>query len=251
MLILVGVTINLATNGGLFEKSRTASKDTEQKKILEELIAMAEFDNDGKINVDSLIGKVGAKYADSKYEGTKLTVKGNKGEFYYKVTETEIKIWEEEKPGDGGKNEDTFSFKEGKMNKFCLNPDYNSDGTVTKDFWTDLSLESGNKSFDLNDNSGEWAFEGGAYTDDNSNVYLCFSDQNDSYYYSFDKIDMRKEYENNNIIVEGTGWYTKDDDGFHQLTNPENVIFESINVSLSEDYLLQINKHFAQVFKFV
>ena len=101
MLILVGVTINLAANGGLFEKSRTASKDTEQKKILEELIAMAEFDNDGKINVDSLIGKVGAKYADSKYEGTKLTVKGNKGDFYYKVTDTEIKIWEDNNSEDG------------------------------------------------------------------------------------------------------------------------------------------------------
>ena len=96
MLILVAVTVNLANeNGGLFAIARTASKDTEQKKILEELIAMAEFDNDGKINVDSLIGKVGAKYADSKYEGTKLTVKGNKGEFYYKVTDTEIKIWED------------------------------------------------------------------------------------------------------------------------------------------------------------
>ena len=99
MLILVGVTINLATNGGLFEKSRTASKDTEQKKILEELIAMAEFDNDGKIDVNSLTEKVEAKYDGSTYDQTnsKLTVKGNKGEFYYKVTDTEIKIWEDEK----------------------------------------------------------------------------------------------------------------------------------------------------------
>ena len=97
MLILVGVTINLAANGGLFEKSRTASKDTEQKKILEELIAMAEFDNDGKINVDSLIGKVTEKYVGSDYDtnSSKLTVKGNKGEFYYKVTETEISLWKE------------------------------------------------------------------------------------------------------------------------------------------------------------
>ena len=103
MLILVGVTINLAANGGLFEKSRTASKDTEQKKILEELIAMAEFDNDGKINVDSLIEKVGAKYDGSRYDQTnsKLTVKGNKGDFYYKVTDTEIKIWEDNNSEDG------------------------------------------------------------------------------------------------------------------------------------------------------
>ena len=112
MLILVGVTINLATNGGLFEKSRTASKDTEQKKILEELIAMAEFDNDGKIDVNSLTEKVEAKYDGSTYDQTnsKLTVKGNKGEFYYKVTETEIKIWEE---NDGGNdNPDTKTLSE-------------------------------------------------------------------------------------------------------------------------------------------
>ncbi len=112
MLILVGVTINLATNGGLFEKSRTASKDTEQKKILEELIAMAEFDNDGKINVDSLIEKVGAKYDGSRYDQTnsKLTVKGNKGDFYYKVTDTEIKIWEDNNKGDGTTPEEKAEF---------------------------------------------------------------------------------------------------------------------------------------------
>ena len=112
MLILVGVTINLAANGGLFEKSRTASKDTEQKKILEELIAMAEFDNDGKINVDSLIKNVKEKYVGSDYDtnSSKLTVKGNKGDFYYKVTETEIKIWEE---NDGGNdNPDTKTLSE-------------------------------------------------------------------------------------------------------------------------------------------
>ncbi len=112
MLILVGVTINLAANGGLFEKARTASKDTEQKKILEELIAMAEFDNDGKIDVNSLTEKVEAKYDGSTYDQTnsKLTVKGNKGEFYYKVTETEIKIWEE---NDGGNdNPDTKTLSE-------------------------------------------------------------------------------------------------------------------------------------------
>lgn len=140
------------------------------------------------------------------------------------------------------------------MNKFCLNPDYNSDGTVTKDFWEGLSLD-GSRSFDLNDDSGNWAFEGGAYTDDNSNIYLCFSNSNGSYYYSFDKIDIRAEYENNNLIVEKTGWYTKDDNGFHKITNPENVIFDSIKVSLNEDLtkenLAQINKYFAQVFKFV
>ena len=96
MLILVGVTINLAANGGLFEKSRTASKDTEQKKILEELIAMAEFDNNGKINVENLISKVQNEYPEKyNWESPKLTLQGKRGTYEYRITESEISIWEE------------------------------------------------------------------------------------------------------------------------------------------------------------
>ena len=158
MLILVGVTINLAANGGLFEKSRTASKDTEQKKILEELIAMAEFDNDGKINVDSLIGKVGAKYADSKYEGTKLTVKGNKGDFYYKVTDTEIKIWEDNNGENDDKQQETI--KIGPDATVALSEDGVLTVSGTGSIWTgDYYNEDGNiiypimmKKFNENEN---------------------------------------------------------------------------------------------------
>ena len=102
MLILVGVTINLVANGGLFETARTASKDTEQKKILEELIAMAEFNNDGKIEVEKLQNSAKAKYGADKVtlNSNKLTVNGKRDNYEYKVTDTEISIWAEETPED-------------------------------------------------------------------------------------------------------------------------------------------------------
>lgn len=258
MLILVAVTVNIANeNGGLFEKTREAKSDTayraEEENLLIYIYGEDVYDATmGKVNLNTLkkqldeeSDKWKSSILDSEENPTKLTVTGAQSGIEHVVLADGTL--------DGNKKNQPkgeFSFKNGPMESFCLNPNYNSDGQITKDFWTDLSLEDG-KSFDLNDNSGELAFEGGVYNDENSNVYLCFSNSNGSYYYSFDKIDIRGEYENNNLIVEGTGWYTKDDDGFHQLTNPENVIFESINVSLSEDYLIQINKHFAQVFKFV
>ena len=40
MLILVGVTINVALNGGLFKKAETATKQTEEQAILEEMLSM-------------------------------------------------------------------------------------------------------------------------------------------------------------------------------------------------------------------
>ena len=96
MLILVAVTINLAADGGLFEKARTASKDTEQKKILEELISMAEFNNDGKIDVNNLTEKAKKEYSEGyNWENPKLTLKGKRGTYEYRVTESQITIWED------------------------------------------------------------------------------------------------------------------------------------------------------------
>ena len=160
MLILVGVTINLAANGGLFEKSRTASKDTEQKKILEELIAMAEFDNDGKIDVSSLTEKVEEKYVGSNYDtnSSKLTVKGNKGDFYYKVTDTEIKIWEDNNGENDDKQQETI--KIGPDATVALSEDGVLTVSGTGSIWTgDYYNEDGNiiypimmKKFNENEN---------------------------------------------------------------------------------------------------
>lgn len=51
MLILVGVTINLAVNSGLFDQARTGSEKTKERIISEEITASLHLTKDGRINV--------------------------------------------------------------------------------------------------------------------------------------------------------------------------------------------------------
>ena len=51
MLILVGVTVNLVINGGIFEKARDSTSKTKEQIISEEIIASLMIENDGHINV--------------------------------------------------------------------------------------------------------------------------------------------------------------------------------------------------------
>jgi len=94
MLILVGVTVNVALNGGLFQKAEQATKETEEKAILEEMLAMMEITDEGKINSSEIIKKMRVKYPELKYdESTKnATITGKLGTYNYIVSETEIKI---------------------------------------------------------------------------------------------------------------------------------------------------------------
>jgi len=93
MLILVGVTINVALNGGLFQKAETATRETEEKAILEEMLAMMEITDDGKINAQAIIDKIKEKYT---VEGSipNITITGNLGKYNYVVSEDKIKIGE-------------------------------------------------------------------------------------------------------------------------------------------------------------
>ena len=100
MLILVGVTINVALNGGLFEKAKNAAIQTELEQIKEQLVlAKAEIiaDNNGNIPSDygialsdlELPDSIKTKYAD------KLIISQN-GTLYYtdKATATDIVYFE-------------------------------------------------------------------------------------------------------------------------------------------------------------
>ena len=51
MLILVGVTINLAVNSGLFELAREGTQKTKERIVHEEIIASLNIDDNGDINV--------------------------------------------------------------------------------------------------------------------------------------------------------------------------------------------------------
>ena len=94
MLILVGVTINVALNGNLFGKAETATRQTEEQAILEEMLAMMDVTNEGKIDYDTIIKKMkekrGAENVEYAYPNAKIT--GKLGTYNYIVLETEIRI---------------------------------------------------------------------------------------------------------------------------------------------------------------
>ena len=99
MLILVAVTINVALNGGLFEKARTAASQTEQEALYEEIIASTEYTNSGEINVLAtynafIEGKqVTLKTTGNLSENTKnvvFTVAGKTGDYIYTITTGKI-----------------------------------------------------------------------------------------------------------------------------------------------------------------
>ena len=94
MLILVGVTINVALNGNLFGKAETATRETEEKAILEEMLAMMDVTNEGKIDHDTIIKKMkekrGAENVEYAYPNASIT--GKLGTYNYIVSETEIRI---------------------------------------------------------------------------------------------------------------------------------------------------------------
>jgi len=103
MLILVGVTINVALNGGLFSKASDAAIETEKRAILEQIIALSEWDNDGKINVKVTVDNVKEEFGEDKVVTNPATVTssttevivaitGKHGAYNYKITTKEITI---------------------------------------------------------------------------------------------------------------------------------------------------------------
>ena len=96
MLILVGVTVNVALNGGLFQSANKATKDTEKYSILEQIIAMAKFKDNGDINVKETVEEIAKTFTvdpNTVEEGAtevSIEVTGKKGTYNYKITTTEI-----------------------------------------------------------------------------------------------------------------------------------------------------------------
>ena len=95
MLILVGVTITVALNGGLFESAKQGTTETEKHAILEEIIAMAKWNTSGELEVEELISNVKSKYPEASYTEPKLEVPGKYEKYEYRVSKEEIEIYKE------------------------------------------------------------------------------------------------------------------------------------------------------------
>ena len=101
MLILVGVTINVALNGGLFEKAETATTETKKALEKEELmqIVLAEYDvKSDVVNADNVKTQATNYTEDTSKSkaGKTLVLKGKSGIFWEINLETaQVKEYEE------------------------------------------------------------------------------------------------------------------------------------------------------------
>ena len=153
MLILVGVTINVALNGGLFDTTKYAATETEKNAILEELISMMKWDN-GSLDKEEIKNLAIAKYPNSTWDGTtgKLTIVGKQGTYEYKITDYTITLWDDKgQPGDGGETDDKGQPGEGGetkeykftigdfVNNATVNETKDEDGNTTEDSY-DMSI---------------------------------------------------------------------------------------------------------------
>ena len=98
MLILVGVTISVALNGGLFDVAGKATSDTEKHSIYDQILGVMKLTDNGTINVEethsnaeTVLGNKGMIVSQLGADG-KFTVTGKRGTYTYKITETEIEI---------------------------------------------------------------------------------------------------------------------------------------------------------------
>ena len=91
ILILAVATINLINKEDILIKTKKATSYTEREEILENLVSMATFDSEGKIEVDKLIEKVEENYPKRyTWNNPKLTIQGKIDTYSYKITRTKI-----------------------------------------------------------------------------------------------------------------------------------------------------------------
>ena len=135
MLILVGVTINVALNGGLFDTTEYAATETEKNAILEELISMIKWNN-GSLDKEEIKNLAIAKYPNSTWDGTtgKLTIVGKQGTYEYKITDYTITLWDDKNQlGNGGTQTKEYKFTIGDfVSNATVNETKDEDGNTTE-----------------------------------------------------------------------------------------------------------------------
>ena len=91
MLILVGVTINLAVNGGIFDKAREGVQRTKEEVINDELTASLYVDNKGNIDVYTTYNNAKDLFA-SENKSIKVTEPADQTQIVEGIDEITIKI---------------------------------------------------------------------------------------------------------------------------------------------------------------
>ena len=125
MLILVGVTITVVLNGGLFTTAQDAATNTMAEAEKEQLLSavVGAIGTDGKVDSTKISLPEGFEKDETKSTETKLVVKGKKG-IYWEVNLDTVAIKEYE---DSDTSVSTYTFKLGEL--------------VSKGEWTDMGLK--------------------------------------------------------------------------------------------------------------
>ena len=154
MLILVGVTINVALNGGLFDSATQAATETKKEAEKEQLLSavVGAIGTDGKVDSTKISLPEGFTKDDSKSTSSKLVVKGKEAVWQINLNSGEIEPYSESSTGLT-----TYTFTiEDLANKGLLNDDDSGGYIFTKDqfFPEDVSesLKNSTKSANI---SGE------------------------------------------------------------------------------------------------
>ncbi len=138
MLILVGVTINLATNGGLFEKSRTAKTGTQREVDREQLLAalMTGFEEGGNFDITGVTLPADMEWCeeeDLEYPGNEVIPIKEQG--CWVITKSNNKFYVDEHGNILDKKESvnyiTFS-EEGVLPAFTINMNFLAEKDYSK-----------------------------------------------------------------------------------------------------------------------
>ncbi len=106
MLILVGVTVNVALNGGLFSKARTAVTKKEEQVIYDQIVSSMNLGDNGDILVKetysaaknllegqgNTVSIVNPSTEENIVDSVEFTVTGNSGTYTYTITNDRIII---------------------------------------------------------------------------------------------------------------------------------------------------------------
>lgn len=103
MIILVGVSVSVALQGGIFEETRNASTSTEEKAIYDQIVSAMALTDNGKINVKGTYDAVSGMLTITKSNPSEVTertkqvtleVTGKKGTYKYTITGEKIILGE-------------------------------------------------------------------------------------------------------------------------------------------------------------
>ena len=185
MLILVGVTINVALNGGLFNKAKTASDQTQRQVSKEQLIAamIGGYDSNGNFVATDVELPEGAKWCiedDEDYTGvtqsqntpTNWVITENNNKFYIDENGSVL----DEKPVDNpeidpeGQPEDDYVTVQlttsqigagEKSKKFMF-------VTITDELWTAAQIQELENNITTSSYSNDWKYFNNIICSDNS-----------------------------------------------------------------------------------